>query len=63
LDPQVRGIVSSGYSHDQLLHDYHRAGFCAIVSKPYQLQELSQALAAVIAGEAHPLPHRPATLN
>jgi two-component system, cell cycle sensor histidine kinase and response regulator CckA len=63
LDPQARGIVSSGYSHDQLLHDYHRAGFCAIVSKPYQLQELSQALAAVIAGEAHPLPHRPATLN
>jgi PAS domain S-box-containing protein len=52
LDPQAKAIVSSGYSHD--LSDYRNAGFVDIVSKPYQLLDLSKVLSTVLSLE--PLP-------
>lgn len=49
LDPKARAIVSSGYSNDPVINDYHAAGFVGIVSKPYQLAELSRELSTVLA--------------
>jgi signal transduction histidine kinase/ActR/RegA family two-component response regulator len=48
LDPQVKAIVSSGYSEEPIMADYRRHGFCGIVMKPYAVEELAQALHAVV---------------
>ncbi|MDX2453575.1 PAS domain S-box protein [Desulfosarcina sp.] len=48
LDPNVRAIVSSGYSNDPVMANYARYGFCGAVKKPYLIQDMSQLLNAVI---------------
>ncbi len=50
LDPNVRAIVSSGYSNDPVMANHARYGFCGAVKKPYLVQEMSQVLDAVIKG-------------
>ena len=49
IDPAARVIVSSGYSADSVLADYRDHGFCAILGKPYRLQELGQVLQELLA--------------
>jgi two-component system cell cycle sensor histidine kinase/response regulator CckA len=48
LDPDVRAIVSSGYSNDPVMANYASYGFCAAVKKPYLVQEMSQVLNTII---------------
>ena len=50
LDPNVRAIVSSGYSNDPVMANPARYGFCGAVKKPYLVQEISQVLDAIIKG-------------
>jgi PAS domain S-box-containing protein len=50
LDPDVRAIVSSGYSNDPVMSDCTRHGFRLAVTKPYRIQEMSEALDAIIQG-------------
>ncbi len=49
LDSQAKVIVSSGYSHDPILDNYREHGFCYVVTKPYQILDLSRALSNVLA--------------
>jgi DNA-binding NtrC family response regulator len=51
LDPNVRAIVSSGYSNDPVMANHTRYGFCGAVKKPYLVQEMSQVLNAVLKGD------------
>lgn len=44
IDPDVRAIVSSGYSNDPVLSDYRRYGFRGAVIKPYRLNDLVKSL-------------------
>ncbi len=44
FDPQVKAIVSSGYSNDPVLSRYLTFGFRGVVAKPFRLAELSQVL-------------------
>ena len=46
IDPKVRAIVSSGYSNDPIMASFKEHGFSAAVTKPYVLEELSEAIAA-----------------
>lgn len=52
IDPRAKVIVSSGYSRDPVLDNFRSFGFCSIVSKPYQLQELSKILAQTLKNSA-----------
>jgi len=48
FDPDVRAIVSSGYSNDPIMADYEQHGFKGVVTKPYTIGNLSSTLAAVL---------------
>jgi len=45
IDPKILAIVSSGYSNDPLMASFKKHGFSAAVTKPYMLEELSEAIA------------------
>lgn len=44
IDPNVKAIVSSGYSNDPVIANYREYGFSGVLPKPYQIQELSSVL-------------------
>ena len=48
IDPQVKAIVSSGYSNDPVLADFKKYGFSGIVSKPYNFEALKEAIYKVM---------------
>ena len=50
LDPEVKGIVASGYSNEPVIADYQDYGFIGCLRKPFQIKELSDALQSAIAG-------------
>jgi PAS domain S-box-containing protein len=50
MDPDVKGIVSSGYSDDPGMTDYKQYGFSGVVAKPYTLEELGEKLNQVLKG-------------
>lgn len=50
VDPDVKAIVSSGYSDDPIMADFEKFGFKGVLAKPYQILGLSKALREVISG-------------
>ena len=44
IDPSVRAVVSSGYSSDDILSQYREYGFLAVLTKPFQIEELGLVL-------------------
>jgi PAS domain S-box-containing protein len=48
IDPGVRAIVSSGYSNDPVMADFHSYGFKGILSKPYSVAEMSRVIHQVL---------------
>jgi len=44
INPDIKALVSSGYSNDPILANYGDHGFCGAVLKPYKVEELSQAV-------------------
>lgn len=48
IDPNVRAIVSSGYSNDPIMADYRSYGFSAVLLKPYKAEQLARTLGEVI---------------
>ena len=47
IAPDIRSIVSSGYSEDPVMHDYRNYGFDAALPKPYDKKEMAAALFSV----------------
>ncbi|HWA86683.1 MAG TPA: PAS domain S-box protein [Opitutus sp.] len=52
IDPEVRAIVSSGYSSDPVLANYRQHGFCGMVPKPYEVNDLARVLREAMARPA-----------
>ncbi len=50
IDPEIKAVVSSGYSSDPIMADYTKYGFRGVVAKPYTAKELGATLRAIIAG-------------
>ena len=48
IDPQVRAIVSSGYSSDPVLSSYRAHGFRGMVPKPYRFADLARTIGSVL---------------
>ncbi|MBF0469271.1 MAG: response regulator, partial [Desulfamplus sp.] len=44
IDPDVKAIVSSGYSNDPIMGSYADYGFCGVLPKPYTIGELAELL-------------------
>ena len=49
IDPEVRAIVSSGYSSDPVLANYREHGFCGVAAKPYEVGDLARVLRETLA--------------
>jgi signal transduction histidine kinase/CheY-like chemotaxis protein len=47
IDPDVKAVVSSGYSDDAVLSNYRERGFKAFLKKPYNMEELQSTLNAL----------------
>ena len=50
FDPDIKAIVSSGYSDDPILSDYTKYGFKGTVPKPYRIDDLRKELERVLNG-------------
>jgi PAS domain S-box-containing protein len=49
IDPAVKAIVSSGYSHDPIMANYRDYGFLGVIAKPYRIREMSEIVSEVMA--------------
>ncbi|MEO6740785.1 MAG: response regulator [Chthoniobacteraceae bacterium] len=55
IDPSLKAIVSSGYDSDAVMRDCRKFGFCASMSKPYDIGRLMRIVSQVLAGDGVPL--------
>ena len=53
IDPQVKAIVSSGYSDAPIMAEFQKYGFSGVITKPYRVAELSKILQRVITKRAN----------
>jgi CheY-like chemotaxis protein/anti-sigma regulatory factor (Ser/Thr protein kinase) len=53
ISPQVKAIVSSGYSDSFILSEYQAYGFDAYLNKPYTISALQDSLAVLVAACHH----------
>jgi len=51
IDPDVKAIITSGYSNKPIILKYEQYGFSGAVTKPYTINELSETLSRVITGD------------
>jgi PAS domain S-box-containing protein len=50
IDPAVKAIVSSGYSHDPIMANYRAYGFKGVIAKPYKIRDMSEIVRDVLLG-------------
>jgi len=49
IDPDIKAIVSSGYSTDPVMANYQEYGFSGVLPKPYRLDDLRNVLNSITA--------------
>ena len=52
IDPEVKAIVSSGYSNNPIMTDFGEYGFKGVIAKPYKASELGEVLHRTITENA-----------
>jgi len=48
IDPDVRALVSSGYSDKAVMSEYKERGFAGVLPKPYRIGKMSRVLAELL---------------
>jgi len=48
IDPDVKGIISTGYSYDPIVTKFREYGFCGALTKPFTMNELSRTMIEAI---------------
>jgi DNA-binding NtrC family response regulator len=48
VDPDVKAVISSGYSNDPVVEDFSHYGFCERLAKPYNINAMKNLLENVI---------------
>lgn len=48
VDPDVKAVVSSGYTNDPVVQDFSRYGFSERLTKPYNIKDMKNLLENVI---------------
>jgi len=48
IDPDVKAIVSSGYSNDPVTANYREYGFVEVLAKPYKMKDLVSVVKKVL---------------
>jgi CheY-like chemotaxis protein len=48
FDPEVKAVVSTGFSNDPVVLDFTRYGFSGKLTKPYKINELKEVLEQLI---------------
>jgi signal transduction histidine kinase/CheY-like chemotaxis protein len=48
IDPDVKAIVTSGYSNNPVMANFRKYGFKGVLAKPYEIDELYETLQEVI---------------
>jgi nitrogen-specific signal transduction histidine kinase len=48
INPNAKIIVSSGYADEPVIKHYHNYGFCAVLQKPYDIDNIKQLLNAFV---------------
>jgi len=48
IDPNVKAIVSSGYSNDAIMANFRQYGFSSVIPKPYKPDELGEIVSEVL---------------
>lgn len=48
IDPDVKAVVSSGYSTDPVIANYKKYGFSGAVTKPYKIEDLDRLIRQAI---------------
>ena len=51
IDPEVKAVVSSGYSEDPVLKHFQEYGFKGMMPKPFESLSFSKVLHEVLKGE------------
>ena len=54
IDPAVRAVVCSGYSHDPVMASHREYGFVGVMPKPYSAEDLARTLNELFAGDSEP---------
>lgn len=52
LDPNIKGIIISGYAEDAILINYRDYGFCNFIRKPFRLNTLSRIVHKTLQSES-----------
>lgn len=52
IDPELRVIVSSGYSNDPVMANYREYGFDAVMVKPYRFEDMNRVISGLMGEEA-----------
>ena len=48
INPEVKVIVSSGYSKDPIMSDFKKYGFAGVLAKPYRVSEFSRVVRDIL---------------